>query len=558
MSPLAERYRTTKTSHHLSVQERIMRNDSASVDPFSVQRGAVVPGRDPLSQTNDRALNRVGAILGPVPQNHGSRRQVSRGAVWSVGGLLPGPTRIDEIQRNTYHRGTNSRVFSTSFYAIKPGTQDELEKHEGRIATALDIDRVRKIFDFDQRLAFPRSFPSVQKYEAKDKTRTAWNGYQWVNQGWTSMSSMPTKNRIIPAAPFRILDAPNLKDDFYCSPLAYSFVSQTLAICLGNILYAWTEEGGVNMIHGAHSQTWLTSIAFSSEQGARAILGIGQSDGSLVLRSIYDGLPRFKVQQPFPIACVGWRPTCTLRQSKNPFNPGVLVQTEDLVVGDEMGTLYYYVVEWPMGSEVSASAWPGAVSLVAKITIHSQQICGLAWAPDGKLFTSGGNDNLCCLFEVDRILEQSLIYPAQNENHNPPRPEPFSLGVGSDAGEEASLYSYNTAAPNPNIRADENISEVETFRTSLDSLRHLGSGLERHRWVHGAAVKAMAFCPWRRGLLATGGGSNDKCIHFFHTTSGTALATISVSAQVTSLIWSTTRREIAATFGWRQFPRRAS
>ncbi|KAH6971867.1 WD40-repeat-containing domain protein [Ilyonectria sp. MPI-CAGE-AT-0026] len=363
---------------------------------------------------------------------------------------------------------------------------------------------------------------------------------------------MPTKNRIIPAAPFRILDAPNLKDDFYCSPLAYSFVSQTLAICLGNILYAWTEEGGVNMIHGAHSQTWLTSISFSSEQGARAILGIGQSDGSLVLRSIYDGLPRFEVQQPFPIACVGWRPTCTLRQSKNPFNPGVLVQTEDLVVGDEMGTLYYYVVEWPMGWEVSANAWPGAVSLVAKITIHSQQICGLAWAPDGKLFTSGGNDNLCCLFEVDRILEQSLIYPAQNENDNPPRPEPFSIGVGSDAGEEASLYSYNTAAPNPNIRADENISEVETFRTSLDSLRHLGSGLERHRWVHGAAVKAMAFCPWRRGLLATGGGSNDKCIHFFHTTSGTALATISVSAQVTSLIWSTTRREIAATFGYAQ------
>lgn len=35
-----------------------MRNDSASVDPFSVQGGAVVPDRDSLSQTDDRALNR--------------------------------------------------------------------------------------------------------------------------------------------------------------------------------------------------------------------------------------------------------------------------------------------------------------------------------------------------------------------------------------------------------------------------------------------------------------------------------------------------------------------
>jgi hypothetical protein len=50
--------------------------------------------------------------------------------------------------------------------------------------------------------------------------------------------------------------------------------------------------------------------------------------------------------------------------------------------------------------------------------------------------------------------------------------------------------------------------------------------------------------------VATGGGSNDKCIHFFHTVSGSSLATISVAAQVTALIWSKTKREIAATFGY--------
>lgn len=74
----------------------------------------------------------------------------------------------------------------------------------------------------------------------------------------------------------------------------------------------------------------------------------------------------------------------------------------------------------------------------------------------------------------------------------------------------------------------------------------------KHRWEHTAAVKAIAFCPWRDGLVATGGGSHDKCIHFYHTTSGVTLATIAVHAQVTSLIWSSTRREIAATFGYAQ------
>ena len=65
-------------------------------------------------------------------------------------------------------------------------------------------------------------------------------------------------------------------------------------------------------------------------------------------------------------------------------------------------------------------------------------------------------------------------------------------------------------------------------------------------------MKAIAFAPWQPNLVATGGGSNDRQIHFYHTASGTALAVINVFAQVTSLIWSTTRRELVATFGYSQ------
>lgn len=67
-----------------------------------------------------------------------------------------------------------------------------------------------------------------------------------------------------------------------------------------------------------------------------------------MLKSIYDALPRFEVQQPCPVSCLAWRPTFTLRPSRNPLAPGVAVQTEELVIGDETGILYYYVVEWPM------------------------------------------------------------------------------------------------------------------------------------------------------------------------------------------------------------------
>lgn len=203
----------------------------------------------------------------------------------------------------------------------------------------------------------------------------------------------------------RVLDAPDLRDDFYCSVLAYSPVCQKLAVGLGNVLYVWSEGTGPRPMHGSLSHNvWLTSVSFSSVQGGKCILAIGRSDGSLVLKSIYDGLPRFQVQQPFPISCVSWRPINSLRPSRNPFNPGIAVQTEDLIVGDDTGAIYYYVVEWPMSWEVTRDTWPGTIYLNAKVSLHNQQICGLAWSPNGKLFASGGNDNLCCLFDTDSLL----------------------------------------------------------------------------------------------------------------------------------------------------------
>jgi len=83
----------------------------------------------------------------------------------------------------------------------------------------------------------------------------------------------------------------------------------------------------------------------------------------------------------------------------------MLVRTEDLLVGDELGNIYYYAVEWPETWEVAQHSWPGAMTLLATISIHAQQICGLSFSCDGNLFATGGNDNLCCLFETSSVLQ---------------------------------------------------------------------------------------------------------------------------------------------------------
>lgn len=67
---------------------------------------------------------------------------------------------------------------------------------------------------------------------------------------------------------------------------------------------------------------------------------------------------------------------------------------------------------------------------------------------------------------------------------------------------------------------------------------------------HTAAIKAIAFCPWSKSLLMTGGGTKDRTIRFWHSTSGTLINSHFTNSQVTSLTWSNSSKELVATFGF--------
>ncbi|KAI0020361.1 WD40 repeat-like protein [Xylariomycetidae sp. FL0641] len=496
--PVSDRFRANKQPHELSALERLARTDEAGLDAFCYirKRATRAPRRGCRSDIGERRIGTVLDVQSP-------ERQVSNGAVWSVGGIVPGGgvAAVDGGRGRNFSSGTNALLYTTSFAASRPKSEEEQEAHEGRLALALKIDRVSRVLDFDGYSTFPRSRRKGRP--ALPHFKTTWTGTEWSNDSFS---------------PSAVLDAPGLRDDFYCSIMAYSKNCNTLAVGLGNLLYGWSESSGVTLLNaGRKDASWLTSLAFSSELGGKSILAFGRSNGSLSLLSLFDSLiPRFEAQQPAPVACLAWRPTPTVRPSLNDLNPGVPVKTEDLLVGDEMG------------EEVARENFPGAMTLLARIKVHSQQICGLSWSPNGRQFATGGNDNLCCLFNVDQVIGVDTD---------------GSTGAGSGPGSPGS-----TEGVTPRSCPGDAFSRSN----ARGCVHRIPAGSERHRWRHAAAVKAIAFCPWREGLVATGGGSNDKCIHFYHTTSGAALATISVAAQVTSLIWSTTRREIAATFGYAQ------
>ncbi|KAK2768487.1 hypothetical protein FQN54_000342 [Arachnomyces sp. PD_36] len=547
-------FRLSKAPYLLSKGERLFRKRDDSADPFTPLTGTPVG----LSRRNT------------VPERRFSPRQISAGTIWSVGGPSAAgspPAGIPDGHGGLLGSGTSAPMYLAKFIAAD-NPQKDLERHESRLALALDIDQASRVLNISNPDPPADVSPSSPQYGKQSP-------FTWKDNTWArSESAAPGPKAVpkptqypVPSTPFRVLDAPLLRDDFYCTTLAYSYTARTLAVGLSNRVYLWSELNGVQHppLTSEDPANHVTSLSFSSRQGGRSILAIGRQGGQLSLWSTFDSDVRFEIRQPNPVSCVSFKQNTTRRPSGR--CRGSQVETEDLAVGDDLGNIWYYSIEWVDESkERNISHWNGGVSLLAKISAHTQQICGLSWSPDGTYLASGGNDNACLLYELSDILRPSEVLQAPGVQQSSPNQTPhlqnprgFSrftyhthLSRIFERYHRLNRAAQNTisrpATPNPGTLVTDAISLISlNGQTALISLDR-----QKHRFVHSAAVKAIAFAPWQPSLLATGGGSNDRCIHFYHTHSGSCLATINVHAQVTSLIWSRTRREIAATFGYAQ------
>tara|TARA_R110002050_G_scaffold67051_3_gene145282 strand:- start:401 stop:1705 length:1305 start_codon:yes stop_codon:yes gene_type:complete len=126
---------------------------------------------------------------------------------------------------------------------------------------------------------------------------------------------------------------------------------------------------------------------------------------------------------------------------------------------------------------------------------HDGEICGLQWSPDGSKLASGSND--------DKVM----IWENSSGNNN------------SNGNRQANLP--NTALHVP----------------LMVLKKHIG------------AVKALAWCPWKQDLLATGGGSIDKHINMWNTKTGECEKSVNTQSQVCAIVWNKQYRELASSHG---------
>ncbi len=130
--------------------------------------------------------------------------------------------------------------------------------------------------------------------------------------------------------------------------------------------------------------------------------------------------------------------------------------------------------------------------IVSTYAGHTQEVCGLEWNEDGTTLASGGNENYLCIWDAAMSMRASTN--------------------------------------------GRNMSNRDSPRLLLTQ--------------HQAAVKALAWCPFHRGLLASGGGTADRTIKFWNSNSGALLNSIDTGSQVCSLLWSKHQRELCSSHGF--------
>jgi len=265
---------------------------------------------------------------------------------------------------------------------------------------------------------------------------------------------LPRKySRHIPQAPERILDAPELLDDYYLNLLDWS-ATNVLGVALGDSIYLWNATDGSiqQLMQTQGEQSHVTSLAWI---GQGNFMAVGTSDHKVQIWDVE------KLKQVRSMD--GHR----ARVSSLSWNGPMLSSG-----GRDSAIVHHDVRE--------------ARHKVGTLRGHTQEVCGLKWSPSGNFLASGGNDNLLNIWDE----------------------------------------RYTSA---PNQVCDQPLHRLD---------------------AHQAAVKALAWCPWQKNLLASGGGTADRMIRFWNANTGACLNEVDTHSQVCALQWSQHDKELVSSHGY--------
>ncbi|MEW5318494.1 MAG: hypothetical protein WDW38_009711 [Sanguina aurantia] len=247
---------------------------------------------------------------------------------------------------------------------VSPGR----EEYQRLLASSMNVDGASRILAFKQKAPAP---PVSHDNDLKSL----------YNQ---NLAPAPSKKtfRHVPSSQERILDAPELVDDYYLNLLDWS-CRNMIAVALGRSVYLWNSTSGTveELCQCPGEGDYISSLSWGADGN---FLAVGTSDCKV---QIWDAERQKQIRE-----LAGH----TNRVSALSWNNSIL----------SSGGRDSLICNWDVRKRRDEAR-------VATLTCHEQEVCGLKWSPCGQQLASGANDNHLAIHDASfRLVHKVAAHTA--------------------------------------------------------------------------------------------------------------------------------------------------
>eukprot|EP00762_Andalucia_godoyi_P002496 ANDGO_02712.mRNA.1 Protein FIZZY-RELATED 2 len=235
---------------------------------------------------------------------------------------------------------------------------------------------------------------------------------------------------------------------------------------------------------------------------------------------------------------------------------------------------YLSLIDWgatnvlAVGLNSEVYLWNASNAKVTKLFKDSQPVCSVVWSPCGNYLAFSDNDGHVSIVDV---ATQSRVHKFKEHSGR--------VGCMSWHGTVLATGSRDCTVKVVDTRMRQLVRSWANHQQEVCGLawshcgRYLACGGNDNKlmvWAanhdsttplhlftdHTSAVRGLAWSPHSHGLLASGGGSQDRCIRIWnvkHASSSSLQGHVDTGSQVCALAWAHNVDEIVSTHGFSQY-----
>ncbi|NWR81189.1 FZR1 protein, partial [Centropus unirufus] len=254
---------------------------------------------------------------------------------------------------------------------------------------------------------------------------------------------------------------------------------------------------------------------------------------------------------PYSLSPVSNKSQKLLRSPRKPTRKISKIPFKVLDAPELQDDFYLNLVDWSslnvlsVGLGTCVYLWSACTSQVTRLcdlSVEGDSVTSVGWSERGNLVAVGTHKGFVQIWDAAAGKKLSMLEGHTARVGKEVGGRVFTCFISSWFNFFLVLWTWDSSASS--LRSLLSFQLLVWNHSSLSPVQQYTE--------HLAAVKAIAWSPHQHGLLASGGGTADRCIRFWNTLTGQPLQCIDTGSQVCNLAWSKHANELVSTHGYSQ------